>query len=130
MTSVRQLRLVVTAPDYEQAVRFYRDVLGLTELANYDSDQGRAILLDAGAATIEIGDPGHIAYVDDLEDGRRVAPPLRIALEVDDSEAVTQTLVAAGAELVAPPTRTPWDSLNSRVDGPAGLQLTLFTELV
>jgi len=30
---VRQLRLVVTAADYDAAVRFYRDVLGLTEEA-------------------------------------------------------------------------------------------------
>ena len=38
-------------------------------------------------------------------------------------------VVEAGAELVAPPTRTPWDSLNSRLAGPAGLQLTVFQEL-
>jgi len=30
---VTELRLVVTAPDYEQALRFYRDVLGLPERA-------------------------------------------------------------------------------------------------
>jgi hypothetical protein len=38
-------------------------------------------------------------------------------------------LVAAGAELVAPPTETPWRSLNSRLEAPAGLQITLFEEL-
>jgi hypothetical protein len=31
--------------------------------------------------------------------------------------------------VIAPPTRTPWNSLNARLEGPAGLQLTLFTEL-
>ncbi len=129
MSAVRQLRLVVTAPDYDAAVRFYRDVLGMAELANYDSETGRAILLDAGAATVEIGDPAHAAYVDGLEVGERVAPPIRVALEVDDAVAATDALVAAGATLLAPPTRTPWDSLNSRLDAPAGLQLTLFTEL-
>ncbi len=129
MPGVRQLRLVVTAPDYDAAVRFYRDVLGMAELANYDSESGRAILLDAGAATVELGDANHVAYVDDLEVGRRVAPALRVALEVDDAAAATDALVAAGATLVSPPTRTPWDSLNSRLDAPAGLQLTLFTEL-
>ncbi len=129
MSAVRQLRLVVTAPDYDAAVRFYRDVLGMAELANYDSETGRAILLDAGAATVEIGDPAHVAYVDGLEVGERVAPPIRVALEVDDAVAATDALVAAGATLLAPPTRTPWDSLNSRLDAPAGLQLTLFTEL-
>ena len=33
-----------------------------------------------------------------------------------------------GARLVAEPTLTPWRSLNSRLEGPAGLQLTLFQE--
>jgi hypothetical protein len=38
-------------------------------------------------------------------------------------------LVEAGAELIAPAVETPWRSLNSRLNGPAGLQLTLFQEL-
>ena len=38
-------------------------------------------------------------------------------------------LVGGGAELVALPIRTPWDSRNARLEGPAGLQLTLFQEL-
>lgn len=32
---VSELRLVVTAPDYEEALRFYRDVLGLAERAAF-----------------------------------------------------------------------------------------------
>ncbi|TMQ81281.1 VOC family protein, partial [Actinomadura soli] len=28
-----------------------------------------------------------------------------------------------------PPTRTPWNSLNSRLDAPADLQITVFEEL-
>lgn len=31
--------------------------------------------------------------------------------------------------LIAAPTRTPWQSLNSRLAAPAGLQVTLFEEL-
>ena len=42
---------------------------------------------------------------------------------------MTADLVAAGATLVAEPTETPWRSLNSRLDAPAGLQITLFEEL-
>ncbi len=128
MPAVRQLRLVITAADYDRAVRFYRDVLGMAELANYDSERGRAVLLDAGAGTIEIGDEGHVAYVDELEVGRRVAPAVRVALQVDDTAATTEALLGAGAALVAPPTATPWGSRNSRLDGPAGLQLTLFDD--
>jgi hypothetical protein len=49
--------------------------------------------------------------------------------QVDDSVATTAKLAAAGAEVVAEPTRTPWNSLNSRLEAPGALQLTLFTEL-
>jgi len=37
-------------------------------------------------------------------------------------------LAAAGATVLAPVTRTPWQSDNARLEGPAGLQLTLFSE--
>jgi lactoylglutathione lyase len=126
---VRQLRLVVTAADYEEALAFYRDVLGLTEEAAYSSEDGRVTILDAGRATLEITDPNHAAYIDDVEVGRRVAGQFRVAFEVDDSTATTARLAEAGATVIAEPTRTPWNSLNARLEGPAGIQLTLFTEL-
>jgi predicted enzyme related to lactoylglutathione lyase len=129
MGEIRQLRLVVTAPDYDAALRFYRDVLGLTEEAAFSGDGGRVTILDAGRATVELADPGHGDYVDRVEVGRRVAGHIRVALEVDDCAEATERAVAGGAELVAPPTPTPWRSLNSRLDAPAGLHVTLFTEL-
>ena len=127
--AVRQLRLVVTAPDYEEALRFYRDVLGLDELAAFSSPGGQVTILDAGRATLEIADPSHAEYIDEVEVGHRAAGHLRVAFEVEDSTSVTETLAQAGAQVIAAPTRTPWNSLNSRLDAPAGLQLTLFTEL-
>lgn len=127
---VRELRLVVTAEDYEEAVRFYRDALGLPERAAYSSPDGRVTILEAGRATLEIADPAQADFIDAVEVGRRVAGHIRVAFEVDDSTAVTRELTDAGATLVAEPTRTPWDSLNSRLEGPAGLQLTLFEEQI
>jgi len=129
MTGVRELRLVVTADDYDEALRFYRDVLGLEQRAAFASDGGRVTILEAGRATLEITDPPHAAYIDEVEVGRRVAGHVRVAFEVTDSEGVTRRLEAAGAEVVAEPTRTPWNSLNARLQAPAGLQLTLFQEL-
>ena len=87
--AVRELRLVVTTDDYDAALRFYRDVLGLREQASFESNGGRLTIL----------------------------------------EAATRAAKAAGAEVIAEPTRTPWDSLNSRLAAPGGLQLTLFEEL-
>jgi catechol 2,3-dioxygenase-like lactoylglutathione lyase family enzyme len=128
--NVSEMRLVVTTEDYDAAVALYRDTLGLSESAEYLSeDQGRVIILDAGRATLEIADPGHAVYVDDVEVGRRVAGHVRVAFGVPDAVSATEQLTEAGATLIAAPTRTPWNSLNSRLTAPAGLQLTLFQDL-
>jgi len=127
--AVTEMRLVVTAADYDAALRFYRDVLGLTERAAFTSPDGRVTILEAGRATLELTDPNHAAFIDDVEVGRRVAGAIRVAFQVADSTSATARLEAAGAEVIAPPTITPWRSRNSRLSAPAGLQLTLFTEL-
>jgi L-ascorbate metabolism protein UlaG (beta-lactamase superfamily)/predicted enzyme related to lactoylglutathione lyase len=128
LPGVRQLRLVVEAEDFDTAVGFYRDALGLPVELDLLGDGGEHVMiLDAGRATLELSNPAQVAMIDEVEVGRRVAPPLRVAFEVDDAEAATGRLVDAGAELVAPPTRTPWSSLNSRLEAP-GLQITLFEE--
>ncbi|GAA1409556.1 VOC family protein [Oerskovia paurometabola] len=127
---VLQLRLVVEAEDYERALAFYRDSLGLPQLEAYTGEgDARVAILDAGRATLEIANPAQKRMIDDVEVGRQVAPRLRVAFEVVDTAAITTDLVDAGASLVAPPVRTPWDSLNARLDAPAGLQITLFQEL-
>lgn len=54
---------------------------------------------------------------------------MRLALEVEDSEAAAVRLTRAGGELVGGPVVTPWNDLNVRVRAPDGMQLTLFTVL-
>jgi predicted enzyme related to lactoylglutathione lyase len=124
---VQELRLVVTAEDYAAALAFYRDRLGMPELAAYQAEGGHVTILDAGRATLEITDPVHAAYIDRVEVGRRVAGHIRVALGVPDSRVATERAVTGGATVLAGPTPTPWGSLNARLEGPAGLQLTLFS---
>jgi catechol 2,3-dioxygenase-like lactoylglutathione lyase family enzyme len=126
--TVGELRLVVTADDFDRALAFYRDVLGLPVVADYSSPDGRALLLDAGRARLELFDRRQAEHVDRVEVGRRVAGPVRVAFEVHDTAAVTQAAASAGAEVLAAPTRTPWGSLNARLAAPADLQLTLFSD--
>ena len=129
-TRVLQMRLVVETDDYDEAVRFYRDVLGAEQELQLHGDDGENVtVLQVGRATLELSNPAQVEMIDRVEVGRRVSPRLRVAFEVADADGVTRELVDAGAELIAEPTRTPWDSLNSRLAAPAGLQLTLFEEL-
>jgi lactoylglutathione lyase len=126
--TVHQLRLVVTTDEYEKALRFYRDELGLRELGAFASEDGRVTILEAGRATLELTDPRHAVFIDEVEVGTRVAGHIRVAFQVDDAAFAAKLLADAGASVLAEPTRTPWGSLNARLDAPAGLQLTLFEE--
>ena len=123
----RELRLVLTSTDYDEALHLYRDVLGLREEASFTDDNGgRATLLHAGRATLELGDAAHSEAIDALEVGSPAGGPVRVAFEVADAVRATEALVDGGAELVAGPVRTPWGSVNSRLTGPDGLPLTVY----
>lgn len=123
---VRELRLVLTAQDYAMAVHFYRDVLGLREQESSEANGGHVVILAAGRATLEINDAAYAEYIDEVEVGHRVAGRIRVAFEVPDTRTTTAELVDAGAELIAQPTVTPWDTLNSRLHGLEKLLLTVF----
>jgi lactoylglutathione lyase len=126
---VRELRLALTVTDYDQAVAFYRDRLGLPVLESFEGPEGGGVVLDAGRATLELLSVGQAELVDRVEVGSRVAGPVRVALEVADSAQTARRLVDGGAEALAEPVVTPWGHRNVRVRAPGGLQLTLFTVL-
>src|SRR2546427_12446716 len=92
--AVLEMRIVVTAPDFDEALTFYRDTLGLHEIGAFRSEGGRVSILDAGRATLELADPAHAAYVDEIEVGRRVAGHIRMALQVADVVTASGRLVA------------------------------------
>lgn len=126
MSEVLKLRLVVTTDEFEKALDFYRDTLGLREEAISSTPDGCVALLAAGRATLEISDRRNAEFIDQVEVGRRVAGPIRVAFQVTDTEAATRRLESAGATVLGEPRATPFNSVNSRLEAPAGLQLTLF----
>jgi lactoylglutathione lyase len=129
MTDVKELRLVLTVPDFDEALELYRDALGLELEAVWASEGGRVVLLSAGRGTLELVDEAHAAEIDRIEVGRRVAGPVRVAFEVGDSEAVAARLESAGATTLGGPVTTPWNDRNVRLETRDGTQLTLFTVL-
>ncbi len=128
--AVRQLRLVVQAPEFDAAVAFYRDVVGMPQAEAYEADGGaRVMILDAGRATLELANPAQVAFIDEVETDGGTSDRLRVGLEVADAAAAVERLAAAGAQVEASARETPWRSVNARLRGPADLQLTLFQEL-
>lgn len=128
---VAQLRVIVEAPDHAEALAFFRDVLGLREQAAFEGEgDARVAILEAGRATLELANPAQRRMIDEVEVGGPARPGIRLAFEVEDTVARTRALERAGAELVGGPVETPWRSLNARLEAPAGLQVTLFQELM
>lgn len=127
----KQLRLIIETDDFDEAVRFYRDVLGMPEQPAFATEgDDRVAILNAGMATIELATATHARNIDAIENAPTAeGPTLRIALEVDDTEAAVASAGEHGAETLAPPTHTPFRTVNARVQGPAGWQVTFFQEL-
>jgi catechol 2,3-dioxygenase-like lactoylglutathione lyase family enzyme len=128
-TPVKELRVALTVEDYQAALRFYRDALGLPVVEEWAQPSGSGAVLDAGRATLEVLAEPQAELVDRVEVGERIAGPVRLALEVDDSVATAKALAAAGAEQIGGPVVTPWSHRNVRMRAPDGMQLTLFTVL-
>ena len=127
MGEVTELRVALTVEAFDEAVAFYRDALGLSQLADWSSPDGRVVVLEAGRATLELFDAAQAEHVDRIEAGARVSGTVRLAFEVPDSDAAAGRLAAAGGTPEAPPRTTPWGDRNARVRAPDGMQLTLFT---
>lgn len=123
--SVIEFRVALTVADYDKAIAFYRDGLGLDPGEIWTSD-GQAQIFGAGRATLEVFDPIHAHSVDELEVGEAVSGQIRFAVQVPDVQAALERALQYGAVLVHEPALTPWNDLNARVKAPDGLQITLF----
>ncbi|GAA0499320.1 VOC family protein [Microbacterium aurantiacum] len=129
-TPPTQLRLIIETDDFDRTVAFYRDVLGLTERPAFATEgDDRVAILEVGDATIEIATPTHARNIDVIENvPASEGPSLRLALEVADTPAAVRASREAGIEVIADATDTPFRSVNARVQGPAGWQVTFFQE--
>ena len=126
MIPAREVRFCFTIDAYEAAAHLYRDVFGLPVLQELDEQGGRGIILKVPAATLELVDVDHGGMVDEIEVGRRVDDPVRIAIKVDDLTEASAAVTETGAEAMAAPVETPWGDHNQRFRAKDGTQLTLF----
>ncbi len=123
---VKELRIVLTVDNQEELARFYRDTLGLTVSKEWHEDFGNGIILEAGKASLELIDHKDAEYIDQVEVGKRVAGPVRLAFNVGDQvKTVSEELIKGGAKEVAAPRQAPWSEV-ARLAAPDGMQITLF----
>lgn len=123
---IHELRVALTVQDFNAAVRFYRDVLGLNVRQSWNDTDGRGVILELPRATLEILDQPQADAIDRIETGRVLEGNMRLAVHVTSLEHATNALEQAGAHRVHDSVHTPWGHHNQRLETPDGRQLTLF----
>jgi methylmalonyl-CoA/ethylmalonyl-CoA epimerase len=123
---VIELRVVLTTDEFDRLASFYLNGLGLDPSQEWPEEQGRALVLDLGRATLEVFDEKQASTVDKIEVGHRASGKIRFALEVPDLDAATARLREHGGKLVHPPVDTPWGDRTARFEDPEGMQITLY----
>jgi predicted enzyme related to lactoylglutathione lyase len=123
---VKELRIILTVDNLDEIIEFYRDVAGLQVSKEWHETSGNGIILEAGKASLELIDKKHAATIDQMEVGKRIAGPVRLALNIGENiEDASEKLIAGGAVGLADIKKAPWSKV-MRLQDPSGMQLSLF----
>jgi catechol 2,3-dioxygenase-like lactoylglutathione lyase family enzyme len=123
---VMELRVALTTQAFDRLANFYRVGLGMEPSQVWPAEQGRALVLDMGRATLEVFDEKQAETVDRIEVGKRVSGQIRFALRVPDLDAAMKRLAAHGATVVHGPVAAPWGDRMARFQDPDGMQITIY----
>jgi catechol 2,3-dioxygenase-like lactoylglutathione lyase family enzyme len=116
----RLMLVRVWVTDFDRAVRFYTDTLGM-KLAYRSDELGWAQLATAGAELALERDRGESDAGEEYLVGRFVG----VSLAVDDVEKRYETLRARGVQFLRPPEKMPWGGVLAHLRDPDGNVLTL-----
>ena len=123
---VKELRIILTVDNLDEIISFYRNVAGLHTSKEWRDETGNGIILEAGKASLELIDRRDAAGIDEIEVGRRIAGPVRLALNIGENiEKASEKFIAGGAVALADIKQAPWSKVQ-RLQDPSGMQFTLF----
>jgi predicted enzyme related to lactoylglutathione lyase len=111
------VRVFVT--DWERAIRFYSDILGMAVAYRSDEMGWAQMATGEGQLALERVDPS------DPEGRALVGRFVGVSLRVSDIFALYDSLVERGVDFVGPPEKEPWGGVLAHLRDPDGNVLTL-----
>jgi uncharacterized glyoxalase superfamily protein PhnB len=116
----RELFPILSTPDLDRALGFYRDLLGGTVRYEFAGPDGAPayVGLDIGGSHLGIGhDPAAVEGVD--------RGAFSLWLYTDDCDAAVESLRAAGVTITEEPADQPWGERVARVRDPDGTEVII-----
>ena len=122
-------RFLFQPSDYDAAVHFFAETMGLPVVHSWDDD-GLGTILQAPGAQIELFGSNGVNDPDPAERPHRptgAGDGIDVGLlwEVDDVDALAERLAGLGVEIVSGPTDQPWGMRSMTVRGPDRILLTV-----
>ena len=118
-----EIRVLIGTTDFDGATAFYHDLLGFPVWEHWGGPDGRGTLFRcASAGVIEI-------FEDSPHHPAEAPRGVKVAVEVDDVDALYESVRQAGAEVVDPIGDRPWGHRNFEIHDPSGLPLVFFSAL-
>jgi uncharacterized glyoxalase superfamily protein PhnB len=116
-----ELRVLVSATDFDTATAFYGDVLGFPVEEHWLDDDRRGTLFRCTST-------GVMEIVEEPP-GRPVETPcgVKVAIQVDDVSALYDRIRQTDVEVVDPIDDRPWGHRNFEIRDPGGLPLVFFS---
>jgi uncharacterized glyoxalase superfamily protein PhnB len=114
-----ELRIVRRTDHFDEACRFWGDLLGWPVTREWPADehQGQGRIFG-------YGDVARVEFIETAD----VAPVtgVSVGIEHTDVDELHERMVAAGITVTQPPTDQPWGHRNVAVEDPSGLAVTFF----
>jgi len=118
---MNELRVLVGTTDFDGATAFYGDALGFPVQEHWHATDGRGTLFRCSTA-------GVIEIFEDSSDHPAEAPRgVKVAVEVDDVNALYDRVTHADVDVVDPIGDRTWGHRNFEIRDPSGLPLVFFT---
>lgn len=116
-----EIRVLVGTTDFDCATAFYGDALNFPVQEQWDDPDGRGILFRCASG-------GVIEVFEDSPHHRAEAPRgVKVAVEVEDVDALYDRIRKAQVEVVDPIGDRPWGHRNFEIPDPSGLPLVFFS---
>jgi lactoylglutathione lyase len=117
---ISELFPIISTPDLERALGFYRDLLGGTVTFSFAADDRAPVYVGVDVGSSHLG----LGLEAGLADATRPRP-ISLWVYADDCDAIVERIRAAGGAVTEEPADQPWGERTARVLDPDGNEVII-----